>query len=248
MAVERIMLLNVPLDILHAEEIDTVVLELSKKEGVQQIVFLTLWDFLKARRNTEFRQVVLNASLVLPLSKSLITAAKKLKLSQPPRRRTYDVIIDFLNALESHFMSIYILGGRKETLTVAEKNVKSTFPQLKIVGRFNGYYPKAMEKDIITAIAKSEPHLTIVSKGVKAGPMWINKNREYFKKGFFVYDSDILDIFAKNKRMTSKGVFDKGLDYFFTVFAKPWRILNIFRYFAFRFSVFWYKIFRSKDK
>lgn len=244
MAVERINLMNVPIDILQPDDIDRVVLDLSKKKGVQQIIFLTLWDFLKARRNNEFRQTVLNAGLILPVSKSLISAAKFLKLPVPIRRRRFDVIIDFMNALETHFMSIYILGGEKETLHIAEKNIKTTFPTLKIVGRFNGYYPKAFESDIITAISKAAPHLTIVANGIKGGPMWINRNRDNFKSGFFVYDANILNIFAKNKKIVSEKTFKRGMEYVRTVFKKPWRIFNIFRYFIFKLSVLWYRIFK----
>lgn len=246
MAIKRIMLMNVPLDILESEDdIDKLVLNLPNEKGLQQIVFLTLWDFLKARRNTTFRKMVINARLVLPVSKSLIIASEFLKLTPPKRRRVFDVIISFLNSLESHFMSIYIFGGRKETLAIAEKNVKSTFPSLKIVGRYPGFYPKSIEKDIVTAIVKSAPHLTIVSQGIKGGPLWINKNRDYFQKGFFVYDESILDIFAKNKKLVSKATFNRGLEYIATIFRKPWRILNIFRYFYFKLTVLYYKIFKS---
>lgn len=108
-----------------------------------------------------------------------------------------------------------------------------------------GFYSKNIETDIITAISKSSPHLTIVSKGVKGGPLWIYRTRDNFKTGFFVYDSDILYVFAKNKKLVSKGTFNLDMEYVVTVFRKPWRILNIFRYFGFKLTVLWHRLFRT---
>ena len=48
-----------------------------------------------------------------------------------------------------------------------EKNVRDTFPGLKIVGRYVGYYPKQDEDDIVQAIFKSQPSLVLVSDGIK---------------------------------------------------------------------------------
>lgn len=243
MSLERIQLLGVPLDILREEDIDETVTSLLKKEGVQQVVFLDLWAFLKARRSNDFRTLVLNAALVLPVSKSLISAAKFLKLPVLVRRRPFDVIIDFMNVLESHFMSVYLLGGTKETLAIAERNVRSTFPSLKVVGRFNGYYPKTLERDIVTAIAKAEPELTLVSNGVKGGSHWINKNRGHFYSGLFVYDKDILDIFAKTKHAVSEKTFNRGFEYVGKVLKNPFRIFNFFRFLRFKLLVLWHRLF-----
>lgn len=248
MAVKRINLMNVPLDILQPEDIDAVTLELIKKEGVQQIVFLTLWDFLKARHNNEFRTMVLNAALVLPLSKSLQAAAKFLNLDVPVRRRPFDVIIDFLNALEQHYKSIYLFGSRKEDLEAAEKNVKATFPQIKILGRFVGHYHKHLAPSIVTAIAKTEPNMVIIGDGITGGPYWVNRNRTHFKSGIFVVDKDILDIFANNKRPMSEKTFNSGMDYVSKIFKNPFRILNIFRYFKFKLLVLAYRIFKIGSK
>lgn len=245
MAVERINLMNVPLDILAPEDIDNVVMSLIEQEGVQQIIFLDIWDFLKARRNNEFREMVLNASLILPVSKSLITAAKFLKLPVPIRRRQFDVVIDFLNAIETRFKSIYILGAQKEIIEIAEKNLKSTFPNIKLVGRFAGFYPITVEPNIIKAIVKSEPELVLVSNGVKGGKYWIYRNRFSFKSGIFIYDKHILDIFAKNRRMASEGVFNSGMDYVITVFKNPLRILNFFRYLWFKILILWHRFFKN---
>ena len=69
MAVKRINFLNVPLDVLHEEDMEETVMSLLNKEGPQQIIFMTLWDVLRARHNGEFRNMIEKAALCLPVFK-----------------------------------------------------------------------------------------------------------------------------------------------------------------------------------
>ena len=169
MAVERIEFLKVPLDIVAPEEIEQVVLDLLSREGPQHIMLVSLWDVLKARHRGEFRNMVTSAALVLPTSKSLIRGARFLKKKVPVRYQPFNLIISTLGVLEKYYKSLYLLGAQHRSLIQAERNVKSTFPHLSIVGRFAGYYHKSMERNIQTAIAKSHPALVLLGDGVPAG-------------------------------------------------------------------------------
>ncbi|MBR7065054.1 MAG: WecB/TagA/CpsF family glycosyltransferase, partial [Treponema sp.] len=142
MAIQRIHVVGVPVDICRLENIEQEILELLLKPGTKQIIFLSIWDLLKARRNAEFAECVGNADLILPISKSIIRGAKFLKKSIPVRYNPFSAVIEVLTVLDQHYKSFYLFGARKQTLQKAESNVKATFPNLHIVGRFPGYCSK----------------------------------------------------------------------------------------------------------
>ncbi len=245
MAVKRINFLNVPIDILHEEDIEETVTELLDRKGVQQVVFLTLWDVLKARRNNEFGDMVREAALCLPVSKSILRGARFLQKNEPVRRQPFSVIIDFLNVINARYKSLYLLGGRQESLLLAEKNVRSTFPGIKLVGRFNGHYNSRLEPQIISAIVKAEPSIVIVSNGIKGGRKWIYRNKAEFNSGIFIGDADIIDIFSKFKKRPSEYLFDKGLTGLPLLFKNPFRIFALFGYLWFGILLLFYRIFRN---
>jgi len=245
MAITRIHLLTVPLDILPEEDIEPTILELLTKNEPQHIVFFTLWDLLKARRNTAFRTAAENAALCLPLSKSLITAARLLALPVPIRRNSFTMIIRILDIIDSHYKSLYLLGGSEMSLADAERNVHSTFPKLRIVGRFNGYYHKTFEPNIITSIVKAHPSLVIIGNGIPNGINWVEQNRNVLPGSIFIYNRDIIDIFAKRKKRISDSVFYKGYEFFPQLLKNPFKILYLFRYLWFYVTVLFYKLFRS---
>ena len=142
MEIERITLLGVPVDICRPAEFEEAIVSLMNKEGPKQIVFLSIWDLLKARGKSEFAKAVQQADLVLPTSKSIISGAKFLKLTVPTRWNPFETLINIMTLLENHYKSVYLLGGHKKTLLAAERNVHMTFKSLQIVGRYVGYYPK----------------------------------------------------------------------------------------------------------
>ena len=149
----RIELLGVPIDICRQEELEGEVMKILEKPGPKQIVFLTVWDLLKARnRKKDLGDCLRNADLILPISKSIIKGARFLKLDIPVRYNPFNAVIQILNTLDHHYKSLYLLGAHKKTVQKAEHNVHDTFKNLRIVGRYVGYFPKSAETDVVQAI------------------------------------------------------------------------------------------------
>jgi len=244
-AIERIEFLKVPLDIVSPDELETVILDLLSRDGPRHIMLVSIWDVLRARHRGEFRAMVASAALVLPTSKSLIRGAHFLKKKVPVRHQPFSFIIGTLGVLEKYYKSVYLLGSQQRSLLKAERNVRSTFPHLSIVGRFAGYYHKSMERNILTAIAKAHPSLVLVADGIPGGQKWIHRNRSKLHNGLFIWNSEVIDIFSERKRRVSEKTFDKGLEYFPLLLKNPLRIFRIFQYLWYNILLLFYRLFRT---
>ena len=55
MDVERIKVAGVPVDIVRPENLEKVLFDLLENPGTKQIVFLSVWNLLKARSNAEYK-------------------------------------------------------------------------------------------------------------------------------------------------------------------------------------------------
>lgn len=245
MAIERINFLKVPLDIVSPEDLEPLILDLLSREGPQHIMLVSLWDVLRARHRGEFRAMVKNATLVLPTSKSLIRGAHFLKKPVPVRYQPFSLIISTLSILEKYYKSLYLLGAQQRSLLQAERNVRSTFPKLSIVGRFAGFYHKSMERNILTAITKSHPSLVLVGSGVPSGQKWVYRNRQKLHSGIFIWNSEVIDIFSERKRRVPEYVFEHGLEYLPQILKNPLRIFRIFQYLWYNVLLLFYRLFRT---
>ena len=186
----------------------------------------------------------MNADLVIPISKSIVSGAKFLTGKKPLRYMPFYFVISLLTALEKREYPLYLLGGKKQTLKKAEKNIHATFPRLNIVGRFEGRIRKKEEPALLEAIRKSSPCLLLVGKGIKGNELWIARNGSRLNTGIRLWCSDLFEVFAEKKRRPSDKVFERGLEGIGFCFRNPLLFFRIFAYFRYKILLLLHKIFR----
>ncbi len=221
---ERI--LGIPIDTISPEELDDTLTGLLKKEGVCPMVFLNLWDLLKARRNPEFRAWVEGAALVIPTSRGILKGARFLKKRVPHRYYPFDVVIRLFRIMEEKGLSLYLLGGKLPYLQQAEKNLKQTFPGLKLVGRYPGYYPVQVEGDILLAMRKASPHCVLLGSGLKGKDRWAVRKRESLPPSIVIYSPETFDIISGKRIRPSRETVEKGREYVPELIRHPWRVFR----------------------
>ena len=243
---QRVTLLKVPIDIIAPDQLSSLVYDLIKDKKEHNIVLLSLWDLLRARRSGEYRTYITRASLVIPISKSIIGGIKFLTGKKAYRYMPFDFIISMLTTLENREFSCYLLGGKTRILLKAEKNIRQTFPKLRIVGRFPGSFKKHEEATIIKAIKKASPSLLLAGKGLRGKERWIARNNNTLGNGLRLWCSDIFDVFAEKKKHPSRGSFNLGLEAIGYCIHNPIKFLRIFSYIRYKFLLLIYRIFKKE--
>ncbi len=244
MEIERISLLGVPVDVCRPADFEEAIIALMEKEGPKQIVFMSIWDLIKARGKGEFAKAIQQADLILPTSKSIITGARFLKLTVPTRWNPFDSLVNIMTILENRYKSVYLLGGHKKTLLAAERNVRMTFKGLQIVGRYVGYHPKSEDEAVTEAVRKSSPSLVIMSDGLKDRFCWFHNRRDRFSTSMFLYYPDAIAIFSERKAHVKKETFDKGLEFLPELFRNPLKFFMIFPFIHYKFLLLWNRLFK----
>jgi len=238
--ISRITVLGVPVDILPEEGIDELVERFADGKN-HQIVLLSLWDLMRARRNGEFRTMISGASLVLPISLSIVKGARFLHKTEPARYMPFDFAVKLMAALERRGKSVYLLGSTRSAIQKAEGNIKSTFPGLRVVGRYAGRYPKPMELTIVEAIKKATPSLLLVGRGVPGRERWIPRNLARFNSGIYLWCSDLFEVFAERRSKPARILFRRGLEWIPFSLLHPWKAYRLFIF-------IWFKILLLVDR
>jgi len=244
---ERVNLLSVPIDIIAPEQLSAFVYKSLKEEKGCNIVLLSLWDLLRARRNGEYRSYIFKASLIVPISKSIISGLKFLTGKKAFRYMPFDFIISILTALENREFSCYLLGGKINVLLKTERNLRQTFPKLRIVGRFPGSFRRQDEPTIIEAIKKASPSLLLVGNGIRGKERWIARNNVTLGKGIRLWCSDIFDVFAERKKRPSHAAFENGFEWINYCFQKPYKFFRLFPYLYYKILLLVNKLFNKNN-
>lgn len=239
---KRIRFLKVPVDNIDRENLSHYLENLLKAGGRHQIVLLSTKKLFKARRNRDFMRCLNEAALVLPVSSGITKGLKFQKKGNITRYNPYELIIQIFMVVEKLRKTAYLLGGHPEDLKEAEKNLKISFPNLKIFGRFAGYFKKDVEDNVVLAIKKSAPALLFVGRGIKGSEVWITEHKNQFNDGLYIYADNFLEVFAGREKRVSKELFNMGLENMSGVIYKPWLLFRIFSFLYFKFLVLFYRI------
>ncbi|MDR1239825.1 MAG: WecB/TagA/CpsF family glycosyltransferase [Treponema sp.] len=242
---ERVNLLKVPVDIVPQDRLTEVVYELLAAGKGQNIILLSLWDLLRARRSGEYRSFVLNAGLVIPISKSLVGGVRFLTGKTAVRYMPFDFVVNLLTILEGREFSVYLLGGKPRVLQKTEKNIRQTFPRLRVVGRYIGAFKRQEEATILQAIRKASPSLLLVGKGVGGQEQWIVKNNLRLSGGLRLWCSDLFEVFAERKKRPSRKTFDRGLEWMGYCVRNPLKFFRIFPYCYYKLLLLIYRVFKK---
>jgi N-acetylglucosaminyldiphosphoundecaprenol N-acetyl-beta-D-mannosaminyltransferase len=247
-AVERISLLNVPVDILSPQNLERAVSGLIEGGGAKNIVLLSIWDLLRARKTGEYRNYVQNAALVIPISKSLVSGARFLTGKTPYRYMPFEFVVRLLTILERREFTAYLLGSKAHVLKRAERNITQTFPGLRIIGRHSGGYKKQAEETMLTAMKKAAPSLMLVGNGVHGREKWLARHGDRLSPGLRLWCSDLFEVFAEKRRRPSRAVFEHGLEWFGFCLQKPARFFRVFPYMRYKLLLLGYKLFKREKK
>ena len=240
---KRINLLKIPVDAVTGDEVEKIVEMLLADGKTHHIMLVSLKDLLKARFNTELRNNLESAALVLPISDSLRKGAEMLKREHIPELYfPFDFVLKLLGIIERKGKTVYLAGGRRGVLQVTESNIRTSYPGMNIVGRCTGYFPKEMEKNIITAIKKSSPALLLAGSGLPGGRYWLTRNKSFFNPGISIWIGNSFDIFAGKRNRPAKTSGARFSEKLGKIFKNPLRIFNVFVYLWYYILILVYKL------
>lgn len=218
------------MDILPEDRLDQTVGEMIADEATHQIILIRFWDIVRAKFDREYARCLRQSSLVIPVSGGVVRSARFLRRQTPVRYMPFEFVVRVLGALESRHRSVYLLGGQKSHLHHIEQNLRHTFPGLRLVGRYTGFYDANVEKDIITAIRKSSPDLLLSGTGIRGNDKWYYRHRNQLQPGMALWSGECFDMFSERRRKPSRRSYQMGMDFLPELFRRPWRVLRGFVY------------------
>jgi len=242
--VKRVKVLDVPVDSVDPDIAGRVFEELLDNGQHNQVVFLSLRGLLRARTDPELLRCLRDAALVLPVSLPIVRGARFLGFPGMSLFNTFEGIIRVLTVVEKVKGSVYMLGGRKDVLEMAEENLKGSFHGIRVVGRFYGSFPRHAETDIVTAIKKSSASIVLVGTGVPGKDKWILRHKKELNPGISLWAGNCFEVFAGREKQVSKKLHAAGLGVLSGIGRKPWRFFAIFPYLYYLALLGSYKLFK----
>jgi N-acetylglucosaminyldiphosphoundecaprenol N-acetyl-beta-D-mannosaminyltransferase len=205
------------------------VMDMIKTGGVFHIISLNPYKILRYKSNADLRVICGAADMRLAAGAGIQWAGKMLKTPLRERIPNLSFIMDIVRIAEIKEYSIFLVGGKPEIVERAFFNIRKSFPKIRIVGRHGGYFNAKREASVIEAMRKSEANIIFVGMGFPIEDKWIHKIKGEFKNAVFIGVGGSLDIISGEIKKAPSLFMEKGLDWFYRIITKPWRIGRFLR-------------------
>ncbi len=238
--------LGLAVDNLTREQSIVKVMNMIDSRGLYHVIFLNPYKIQRIRFNSDLRLIYNKASLYLTNGAGIQWAAKMLGSSIKERIPILSFIMDLVRIAEMKEYTIFLVGARPEIVEKAFFNIRKSFPKIRIVGRHGGYFSKAREEAIIEAIQKSEPDIIFIGMGFPKEDQWIYKLRSELKHGVIIGVGGSIDIISGMIKKAGPFFMTRGLDWFYRIITRPWRIGRFFMVMIFFINVIFRRFFKKK--
>lgn len=186
----RIKLFQVGFDQMDNEKTIQKIEEFIITKKPHQIVTPDTLAVLRARKDSEYYNILKSADLVTPDGVGILWATTTLNHPLPERVTGIDIIHNMCRLAAKKGYSLYLLGSYPDVAKEAALNLYRKYPGIRIAGAHHGYFNcedcenikngnivwNKKEEEIVAEIKEKRPDILLVGMGVPKQEKWINKN------------------------------------------------------------------------
>lgn len=125
-----------------------------------------------------FAQAMMEADWIHADGMSVVLASRRAATPLPERVATTDFFHDAALVAIPNGLAFYMLGGTEEQNSKACEAIARLYPQLRLVGRRNGYFKREEEAGICADIVRAKPDVLWVAMGKPGQELWCVRNRD----------------------------------------------------------------------
>lgn len=217
----RIDVLGVGFDNLTLEEAAQAGAGFVQGDGFHYAVTPNPEFILAARKDPAFRQVLLDADLVLPDGIGVIYSAKLLGRPLKGRAPGIEFAQQLIAWMAKNGKRLFLLGAKPGVAELAAANLKTQYPGLIVCGTHDGYFQE--DEPVVEAILAAAADVVFVCLGAPKQEFWMAKNGPASGAHLMVGLGGSLDVFAGVVDRAPEGFQKLGLEWLYRLMKEPKR-------------------------
>ena len=175
-----------------------------------------------ACEDSNFRNILNSADLVLPDGAGVVWAARKLGAGVPERVAGFDLTQELLKRASVAGYRVYWLGAAPGVAAAAAARATAQWPGLLTVGIRDGYFGSA--DDAVKAdIIQARPDILLCALGVPKQETWLAENRTALNVPVSIGVGGPFDVMAGRVRRAPLWMQRSGLEWLYRLACQPSR-------------------------
>lgn len=199
--------------------------ELMFTEKVSQVITINPEMFKEKEQNSEFRQILDEADMIIPDGIG-IKIALKIKGQDCTRIAGIDFARKLLEECAKNGNNVAIIGAKEEVINKAVKNLENEINGLNIVYFHNGFFND--NNEIYKELEKNNAKLILVALGSPKQEFFIYNAKKILPPCLMVGIGGSLDVWSGEVKRAPKIWQKLGLEWLYRTLSQPERFKRIF--------------------
>lgn len=189
--------------------------------GNPEVLYNSLNDDLL---NSNFKS---SNTVIIPDGIGTIIASKIKKVPVTEKIPGIEVMNYFIKLCSTNGKGIYLLGTKQEILEKCISNLKSSYPNLNIIGCHNGFFDLDDCSEIIDDLKEKSPFALFVAMGSPRQEKFIAKYMNELPCNIFMGVGGSFDIIAGELKRAPEWMVKLWLEWLYRVTKEPKRIIRL---------------------
>lgn len=172
-------------------------------------------------RDPELADACKAGALTVADGMSVVWALRASGQPTPERVAGVDLMVQLLSAAETHGLSVYFLGAKREVVTALVEKTKVRHPKLKIAGVRDGYFGPAEHAGIVEDIRASGAHMLFVGMPTPFKETWCERHRDRLSVPVIMGVGGSFDVLAGFITRAPDWVQAIGFEWFWRLLMEP---------------------------
>lgn len=166
-------------------------------------------------------------SVIIPDGIGTVLAAKIIKKPVKEKIAGIEIMEAIIKKCEAENKGVYLIGAKEDILQGCIDKLKLKYPNLNIVGYYNGYFDMDNHEFISQNIIEKRPYALFVAMGSPRQDIFIIKNMPILPCKIYMGVGGSFDVFSGKVKRAPKWMIKLGLEWLYRVSKEPWRIKRL---------------------
>lgn len=186
------------------------------------VVTLNAEMCVQAETNLQLRQIIQNATLVIPDGAGVQLYFQWIQRRRLQRYPGIEFAVDVLKQLQATEPVVFY-GGAPGLATAAAQCWQDRLPDLKVAIAQHGYLSDAEQLDFQHQLQTLQPSIIFVGLGVPRQELWIASHRQLCPNAMWIGVGGSFDIWAGKKQRAPRWMCNNHLEWLYRLYQEPWR-------------------------
>ncbi|PWK16215.1 WecB/TagA/CpsF family glycosyltransferase [Tumebacillus permanentifrigoris] len=179
---------------------------------------------MMAQDDAAFMTLLERVDLITPDGIGAVWASKYYGQALHDRVTGVELSTSLIEACAERGLGVFLLGASPQSNTLAIKNLRQRYPQLRIAGQ-DGYFKEADVPEVLAAVRGFKPALLLVGLGVPRQELFIHQHKQDLQVPVMIGVGGCIDIFAGVVKRAPKLWQRMRMEWLYRLLSQPsrWR-------------------------